>query len=149
MIRALRLPLPPSTNHLYPNLTNGQRVKSREAKAYTALMGWEIRAQWGPQAWQGQRGWEPYTGDVALGWAIFPKRRRDVDNMFKIVQDGLTVAGVYRDDAQVGGYAVLRHPPVWARVAHLWLFVGPLVSLHTDLWPLVLGTGETARTRQA
>lgn len=144
MIRRLRLPLPPSTNHLYATLPDRRRVKSRQARAYTALIGWEIRIQWGPQAWQGQGGWESYPGEVALGWAIFPCRRRDMDNLFKIVQDGLKAAGVFADDDQVAAYALWRHDKVPEAQARLELFVGPREALVHEIWPLVL-QAPTAR----
>lgn len=102
MIRALKLPLPPSTNHLYPSLPNGKRVKSREARAYEQEVALAIREQWGVIRWQGHGQWEPYVGAVCTGWIyVVDYRRRDIDNGYKIVLDSCKAVGVYDDDSQV------------------------------------------------
>ena len=108
MIRKLDLPMPPSTNHLYPSLPNGRRVKSKEAQAYQQEISYAILAQWGLRRWQGQGVWDPYEGRVAIGWGIYADGRRDIDNMLKVILDGLKLVGVYKDDRQIDAHLMWR-----------------------------------------
>lgn len=40
------------------------------------------------------------------------RRRRDLDNVFKVVADALTHAGVWLDDHQIDDLRLIRMPPV-------------------------------------
>jgi crossover junction endodeoxyribonuclease RusA len=54
-----------------------------------------------------------YSGPVALRVFAYPpdKRRRDLDNILKGVQDALVAAGVLLDDYQVDEIHIIRRPP--------------------------------------
>jgi crossover junction endodeoxyribonuclease RusA len=94
----LILPLPPSVNHAYKNVSIKKRIKTVEASAYISQTAWTARA------WAQQTGWTMPSKDqkvimrVWIWWAN--NRRRDSDNIFKILSDSLTGI-VYPDDCMV------------------------------------------------
>lgn len=88
----LTLPWPPSVNHLYFTAPNGMRLLNKAGKAYKESV-IEI-AKKVPCHVRGR-----LTLEV---WAHVPdKRRRDLDNLRKIVLDSLQAAGVYEDDCMI------------------------------------------------
>lgn len=101
----LRLPWPPSLNNLYPTC-NGRRVLSREGKAFHLRAVAAIRVQRGNA--------EPLRGRVAVSITLHaPDRRRyDISNRVKAIEDVLTQAGVWADDAQIDDERTRRGAPV-------------------------------------
>ena len=99
----LILPYPPSINH-YWRRVGPRTLISREGRAFRrnvcALLG-------------GGRT-PPRSGRVALAMDAFPpdRRRRDLDNLPKAVQDALAHAGVYEDDSQIDLLVIRRCDPV-------------------------------------
>lgn len=94
MTRAtLTLPWPPSVNNLYATFM-GRRVLSRLGRKYHAAVAEAV-------AKQGIEGF----GSARIRYCVtaFPpdKRRRDLSNLTKIVEDSLTKALVWADDYQV------------------------------------------------
>ena len=89
---ALTLPFPPTINHYY-----GVRGKTRFIKAagvkFRKLVAEEVA----------MTGAETFENDVALFIRVFPpdRRKRDLDNLLKALQDALTHAGVWLDDSQI------------------------------------------------
>lgn len=90
----LRLPYPPTLNTMYPNL-NKRRILSRRGKAYRAHV---VAAVWEQHGLK-----EPLTGPLKMTVELTPpdNRRRDLDNLFKPVFDGLQHAMIFKDDSQI------------------------------------------------
>lgn len=95
----LRLPWPPSANHLY-TVARGRKILSKAGREYHASVALICR---------GER-LTPITGSVMLSINVFPpdKRRRDLSNLIKAVEDGLTQGGAWLDDCQVDHLAIDR-----------------------------------------
>ena len=95
------LPWPPSINH-YWRRVGPRTLISREGRTFRrnvcALLGGG-----GPRK-------PPADGRIALCMDAFPpdRRRRDLDNLPKAVQDSLAHAGVYEDDSQIDELHVRR-----------------------------------------
>jgi len=92
---------PPSVNHYWAARGRGRYI-APHARA------------WHREAWailQTQRC--RYTGPVALYVFAHPpdRRKRDLDNVLKAIQDALVAAGVLQDDYQVVELHALRRPP--------------------------------------
>ena len=89
---ALKLPFPPTINHYY-----GVRGKARYIKAagkeFRKLVADEVAVT----------GADTFDGAVQLVIRVFPpdRRKRDLDNLLKALQDALTHAGVWNDDSQI------------------------------------------------
>ena len=100
----LRLPFPESTNHLYATV-HGRRILSAQGKAYKEEVGWLVRSAWGGQP--------ALRGSVALAFEVHcpDRRRRDLDNLLKIMQDGLQEGGAFLNDAQVDDLHIMRGAP--------------------------------------
>jgi crossover junction endodeoxyribonuclease RusA len=88
---AWRLPWPPSINHYYRHTRNGHFI-TREGRLYRSAV---IAAV-------GAIG-KPLEGALALSVRLYmpDKRRRDIDNVLKALQDALQAAGAYYDDCQI------------------------------------------------
>ena len=95
------LPWPPSVNHYWAARGKGRYI-APHARA------------WHREAWSILRAHRcRYTGPVALYMFAYPpdRRRRDLDNLLKAVQDALVAARVIEDDYQVAELHVVRRPP--------------------------------------
>ena len=90
---ALRVPYPPTTNNLFSNVPGKGRVKSKEYKLWIEQAGWVIK---------GQRQ-QPVSGPVTFAlWATRPdKRRRDLTNLVKPIEDLIVKLKLIDDDSQV------------------------------------------------
>ncbi len=101
--------LPPTVNHLYRS-ANGHRYKTPEGKAYQESAAYEMRAQMA--AAPAKRAQGPYSGPVALHIIMTTRTRRrwDLDNRVKAVQDCLMMAGIIKDDSQLDELVVRREP---------------------------------------
>lgn len=101
--------LPPTVNHLYR--TGGRhRYKTAEGAAYQEATAAEMRAQREEVPARHCRG--PYLGPVALHIVMTSRTRRrwDLDNRVKAVQDCLQMAGIIKDDSQITELVVRRDP---------------------------------------
>jgi Holliday junction resolvase RusA-like endonuclease len=90
----LELPRPPSANNLYRNVPGKGRVRSSEYRR------WQQQAGWMLQVAQPGR----ITGAVAVHYLIpnaADRRRRDIDNLAKPLNDLLVKHGVIEDDSRV------------------------------------------------
>ena len=94
--------LPPTVNHLYRSTSSGRRYKTVAGKEYQQLVSSAIMEQWD--------GRETYTGAVGLRvvFETATRRRWDIDNRIKALQDCLSMAGVIADDRQIDELYVRR-----------------------------------------
>ena len=103
------LPWPPSVNNYYRHV--GPRVLiSREGRRYRRMVTSRLGGLF-----------PKFTGKVRLALDCYPpdRRRRDLDNLCKSLQDTLQHAGLYEDDSQIKDLRLrMREPaPPDGRVA--------------------------------
>ena len=98
------IPFPPTVNHMIKS-SGSKRYLSREYEAFNGMVGIIVK-----------RERVPSFGDKKIALAIelcWPnKRKGDLDNRCKAVQDSLMKAGVMDDDSQVDQLHVKRGPIV-------------------------------------
>jgi Holliday junction resolvase RusA-like endonuclease len=96
--------LPPTVNSMYRSKRNGQRYKRENCRAYQKQVTARMR-----ECWQGAA---PCTGRVELliKYEVKDKRRWDIDNRLKALQDCLTSAGILKDDSQIDSLKIKRVP---------------------------------------
>lgn len=89
-MRKVTLPLPPSVNHTYIRTKNGSAL-TQKARDWKELAAWEAKTT--------LRGWKIADQKVILEIWIYwgSRRRRDCDNLLKLLQDCLQGV-VYTDD---------------------------------------------------
>ena len=97
----IELPWPPSVNH-YWRRQGSRYFVSSEGKAYKDSV-YYLCAQY--------RGLFKPCDRLSLFIDAYPpdKRRRDLDNLIKAIQDSLQYAGVYEDDNQIDYLAIKRN----------------------------------------
>lgn len=84
----IKLPVPPSTNHLYSTGSHGKRFRSAEYEAWITMAGYQLNLQRPPKI----------TGKAVIEIACPRNGRRDLDNHFKAILDLLVKHGIVRDD---------------------------------------------------
>jgi crossover junction endodeoxyribonuclease RusA len=97
---SLTLPLPPTINHYYGQRPRGGRYIKPAGLVFRQQVA-EIVAMAGHRLLEGR---------VSLFAAIHPadRRRQDIDNRAKSLQDALTHAGVWLDDEQIDDLHLVR-----------------------------------------
>ena len=87
--------IPESVNHIWRGTRGGRHYKTAKARDFESLLTRALRA--------GRRPDGVYDGAVRLVMVIGrkTKRRYDLDNRIKSVQDCLAPAGIIADDSQV------------------------------------------------
>ena len=92
--------LPPTVNHLYLQ-HGGRRYKSPEGRVYQEQVCAEMSRQWNGA---------PYSGhaELSITYRTKDKRRWDIDNRVKALQDCLVMSGVLKDDSQIRRLIVER-----------------------------------------
>ena len=102
----LELAFPPSSNH-YWRYVNSQVLKSKDARDYIEAVG---------QIWMVSRQ-KAFPKDERLKLEVLAmpkdKRRRDLDNLLKVLCDALESAGVFKNDSQIDEIVIKRgevHP---------------------------------------
>lgn len=95
------LGLPPTVNHMY-RTGNRSRYKTLEVREYQQYVVNKLREEW--------RGRKTLTGriEMHLVFQTNNRRRWDIDNRVKALQDCLSIAGVIRDDSQLDALHVER-----------------------------------------
>lgn len=97
----LTLPFPPTINHCYGQRKFGGKYLKPAGVLFKQMVA-DLVADEGAKT---------LTGRVSLfAVAYMPdKRKRDLDNLLKLLQDALTSAGVYEDDSQIDDLHISRH----------------------------------------
>ena len=97
---SLDLPWPPTTNTMYA-VVRGRKILSKKGRIYKADV-LQIVLQRGVN--------HSLSGRIKLYIDAFPpdKRRRDISNIIKAIEDALTNAGVWLDDSQIDELIVTR-----------------------------------------
>ena len=95
LINAELIGLPPTVNHLYRTSRSGVRYKTPQGREWQSVTAAIIAAA--------KTNHKPYSGDVALEivFRTADRRRWDLDNRVKALQDCLAMAGVIEDDRQI------------------------------------------------
>lgn len=110
----ITLPMPPSTNSLFPG--QRRRYRSAEYEAWITEAGWELKRQRPPKA----------AGRVSLLIEVAEpktKRAQDVTNRIKAVEDLLVSHGVIQGDDQ---RYVRRVTAEWADIEGVRVTITPL-----------------------
>lgn len=98
----LTLPMPPTLNHMW-GMSGKRKYLKKEAHQFReAVVEEAIRTK------------AKISGRLAIFIALYPSSRRkfDIDNRIKAVQDALQLAGVFLDDEQIDFLWVVRRPIV-------------------------------------
>ena len=95
------LGLPPTVNHMY-RTGNRSRYKTLEVREYQQYAVNKLR-----EIWQGRKALNGRI-EMHITFTTDNKRRWDIDNRVKALQDCLSMAGVIRDDSQVDTLHVER-----------------------------------------
>jgi len=104
------LPWPPSLNSYYRHV--GPRVLiSRAGRRYRMMCVSRLG------------GLKKLSGAVSLFLECYPpdRRRRDLDNLLKCLQDSITAAGVLEDDSQIRRLGMEMQEPVEGGLVHVRL----------------------------
>ena len=104
------LPWPPSVNNYYRHV--GPRVLiSRAGRKYRTM----VVSRLG--------GLKRLSGAVSLSLECYPpdRRRRDLDNLLKCLQDSITAAGVLDDDSQIRRLQMEMLEPIEGGLVHVRL----------------------------
>ena len=98
--------LPPTVNHMY-RMHGRYKYKTSEAKEYQDRVAEQMRSEYGNNP--------VYRGRVSLAIAFFTNNRKrwDIDNRVKALQDCLSMAGVIADDKQIDELRVSRIYTKW------------------------------------
>ena len=93
--------LPPTVNHIYRG-ARGWRYLTQETRDFQDRITALLREQWQDK--------DTFTGSVFLSIYFYPgnKRRWDIDNRVKALQDCLEKAGIIQNDSQIDALFVKR-----------------------------------------
>lgn len=120
----LTLPYPPSWNH-YLHQRGNHRYVSKAGKAYHQAV-WAIVHEEG----------RPRFGDstVAVMLEVFPPdhRKRDLDNVLKVLLDSLKISGVYDDDSQIIALLAVKKKVISGGLVEV--LVCEAMEATTELW---------------
>lgn len=93
--------LPPTVNHIYRSARHGWRFKTASCVKYQEEVSNAMRILWDKEA---------YGGRVSLNikFTVRDRRKWDIDNRVKALQDCLELAGVIKNDSQIDELHVMR-----------------------------------------
>jgi crossover junction endodeoxyribonuclease RusA len=97
----IELPYPPSVNGYWRNIGRGRTIVSKAGRDYTNAVMLSVLTNGRPRTFQGR---------LSMQILVHPpdKRRRDLDNVAKGIQDSLCKASVYADDSQIDRLLIER-----------------------------------------
>ena len=95
--------LPPTVNHLYRTGRSGFRYKTERGRKYQEQISSLLAEKWQRRA--------PCSGDIefCIEFTVKTRRKWDIDNRVKALQDCLSMSGIIEDDSQVQALHVERH----------------------------------------
>lgn len=101
----ITLPYPPTGNHAVKHTRQGRHYVTSEAKSYYETVTYLVRCA---------NACAMLDGDLTVECDIYPpdRRRRDMDNAWKVLSDACTKAGVWLDDTQINRLVLERQEPV-------------------------------------
>ena len=87
--------LPPTVNHMYRTGRNSVRYKTAAGRLYQDYATLALKTEW--------QGRPKYSGSIELRltFKTGSRRRWDIDNRVKGLQDCLSLAGIIQDDSQI------------------------------------------------
>lgn len=87
--------LPPTVNHLYRTGRSGFRYKTERGRKYQEQISSLLAKKWQSRA--------PCPDDIefCIEFTVKTRRKWDIDNRVKALQDCLSMAGIIEDDSQV------------------------------------------------
>lgn len=96
------LGLPPTVNTMYRSAHGGIRYKTGATQQYQQYVSNMLRQAWGERP--------PYDGPVCLDVKLYTKDKRkwDIDNRVKALQDCLSMGRIIQDDCQIDDLHVQR-----------------------------------------
>lgn len=120
----LTLPYPPSGNHAWKHTRAGKHYLTDKARDYYAEVAGIVRQR------NRKLGIDSH---VQVSCLLFPpdRRRRDMDNAWKVVGDALTKAGVWMDDSLIRKLVLQWSPPKTG--GQVMVFVEEFVDEYTYL----------------
>jgi Holliday junction resolvase RusA-like endonuclease len=92
--------LPPTVNTMYRSVS-GRRYKRADAKSYQERVSCEMRRLWSGAPYDGR-------AELRIEFTTKDKRRWDIDNRVKALQDCLVLSGVLADDTLIDTLHVER-----------------------------------------
>ena len=100
----LTLPFPVTTNSLYRNVPGRGRVKTERHRTWRQAAGWDLEQQKPPRV----------EGPISLEIAVCrpDRRKRDISNLIKCVEDLLVDHGVIEDDSLVHDLRIHWQPGI-------------------------------------
>lgn len=100
----LKLPYPPTVNHVYGLGRKGTLYMKPEGKAYSERVAWMVKA-----ACRALK----LSGPLAVSYIIHPpdKRKRDIANCEKVLTDAIQMSGLFDDDFQIAAMMLSRSEP--------------------------------------
>ncbi len=90
----LILPWPPSGNHMWRHTAGNKHYLTEQARRYYAIVRQVVMTE-------GKVVNLNMDLEVTCTLRAPDKRRRDMDNAWKVIADGITKAGVWQDDSQI------------------------------------------------
>ena len=104
MMIKLELPYPPTVNHYWKHTRGGIHYVTAQGKAYQQAVSLAVKMAKVP----------PFTSKVMLKVDMYPpdNRKRDIDNIFKALLDGLTKSGIIADDSLIYKLVAEKHEAI-------------------------------------
>ena len=98
----IKLPYPPTVNNYY-TIARGRKILSKKGRVYKAEAALKASMQSGPIK-------GPYS--VFIRARCPDRRRRDLDNIVKIILDSLVESGIITDDGDIDDLRITRFNPI-------------------------------------
>lgn len=120
----LTLPYPPSVNSIWRRVGNRTLLSARGRRYHDAVRVQLVLAR---------HNREPIAGPVICWLLVNPpdRRKRDLDNIPKVIFDAMTKCRVWRDDSQVQFFAIARSGVIPGGCVGLAIYEAPVGTRFT------------------